>query len=305
VFARDNAERDEIVRTSGPVWGGNEAWYVAGFAVVFGAFPHWYASMASAFYIPLLLILLFFMFRGVSFDFRHKWRSKFYNRFWDWAIFAGSLVPPFLFGMIFADMLRGLPIESAPPHTVDAGFTDVVNVFSVWTGITVVLLCLNLGMARVTNIVGGDLRAHLTKRAQIVNAAAIVGGVVELVLFFNSTTGYTSQLGLSIFLVVVLVAALLVGAWLLYTGKHNQNFWVSVVAMGAFAGLVFTSFHDSLIVGTTGFSLDLTSAASGPNSQFWALWAQTVMLPLMIILSITAYQVIRNHYRDPARDIEY
>jgi cytochrome bd-type quinol oxidase subunit 2 len=305
IFARNDKERDEIVRTSGPVWGGNEAWYVAGFAAMFGAVPHWYASMASAFYIPLLLILIFFMFRGVSFDFRHKWRSKFYNRFWDWAIFAGSLVPPFLFGMIFAGMLRGLPIEAQAPYTINAGFTDVVNGFSIWSGLTVVLLCLNLGMARVTNIVGGDLKQRLSAIARIINLATIIGGGVEIVLFFTLTTGYHGHLDLAVLLVVILVAALLVSAWALKQGRHNANFWSSVVAMAGFSGLVFSSFYQTLIVGTTGFSLSIPVAASGRDSQLWVVLAESTMLPLMIILMIVAYTMIRNHYHEPARDIEY
>jgi cytochrome d oxidase subunit CydB len=272
---------------------------------MFGAFPHWYSSMASAFYIPLLIILLFFMFRGVSFDFRHKWRSKFYNRFWDWAIFAGSLVPPFVFGMIFADMLRGLPIDSTPPYNIASGFGDVVNVFSVWTGLTVVLLCLNLGLARVTNIVSGKLKDHLRVVARVVNLIAIVGGAVEVVLFFNSTTGYQQHNGFAVFLVVVLFLALLAGAWALFHRLHNANFWLSVVAMAAFSGLVFSSFFTNLIVGTNGFNLSIPIAASGHDSQVWVLFAEGMMLPLMIILMITAYQIIRNHYHDPARDIEY
>ncbi|MCT4395408.1 cytochrome d ubiquinol oxidase subunit II, partial [Lacticaseibacillus paracasei] len=89
----DLSKRQQIMKVTGPVWGGNETWAVTAFAVMFAAYPGWYSALTSGYY-PLIFLMLFFLiFRGVSFDYRNQWHSRHYNRFWDWALFIGSLMP--------------------------------------------------------------------------------------------------------------------------------------------------------------------------------------------------------------------
>ena len=151
----DLAKRQQIMKVTGPVWGGNETWAVTAFAVMFAAYPGWYSALTSGYY-PLIFLMLFFLiFRGVAFDYRNQWHSRHYNQFWDWALFVGSLMPPFLLGIVFSSTVSGVPIRNG---FVYAGMGDILTPFSLLGGILVVLLSLNVGLARVIKKVKKTLR---------------------------------------------------------------------------------------------------------------------------------------------------
>src|ERR671939_595685 len=110
VLARDDTERRVMINTIGPVWDGNEVWLLTAGGATFAAFPEWYASLFSGFYLPLLLILVSLIARGVAFEFRGKGHSDRWKRNWDQVIFWGSLLPAVLWGVAFANILRGVPM---------------------------------------------------------------------------------------------------------------------------------------------------------------------------------------------------
>lgn len=97
-LARDDTERRVLINTIAPVWDGNEVWLITAGGAMFAAFPEWYASLFSGFYLPLLLILVALIVRGVAFEYRGKREGRSWRRNWDLAIFFGSLVPAFLWG---------------------------------------------------------------------------------------------------------------------------------------------------------------------------------------------------------------
>src|SRR5213593_1787615 len=108
ILGRNDRERRVVINTIGPVWDGNEVWLLVAGGATFAAFPEWYASLFSGFYLPLLLILVALIIRGVAFEFRGKiddprWRAR-----WDIAIFAGSVVPALLWGVAFGNIVRGV-----------------------------------------------------------------------------------------------------------------------------------------------------------------------------------------------------
>src|SRR5687768_6569341 len=107
LLARDRPERRVLINTVGPVWDGNEVWLLSAGGATFAAFPEWYATLFSGFYLPLLLILVALIARGVALEYRGKSDSK---RGWDRAFFWGSLGPAFLWGVAFANIVRGVPL---------------------------------------------------------------------------------------------------------------------------------------------------------------------------------------------------
>src|SRR5690606_13985809 len=109
-LGKTDLKRRIIINTIGPHWDGNEVWVISAGASIFAAFPEWYATLFSGFYIPLFLILLALIFRGVSFDFRNKNEDIRWRTFWDWSIFAGSLIPAILWGVAFSNFVRGVPL---------------------------------------------------------------------------------------------------------------------------------------------------------------------------------------------------
>ena len=112
VLARNDTERRVMINTIGPVWDGNEVWVLVAGGATFAAFPEWYATLFSGFYLPLLLILLALIVRGLAFEYRHKRPDAAWQAWWDRAIIVGSLVPAFLWGVAFANIVRGVPIDA-------------------------------------------------------------------------------------------------------------------------------------------------------------------------------------------------
>ena len=128
VLGRDRAERRMLMHTIGPVWDANEVWLLVAGGATFAAFPEWYATLFSGFYLALFLILAALIFRGVAFEFRGKDRREQWRAWWDRAIFWGSAVPALLWGVAFANILRGVPI--GPDHEWAGSFFDLLNPYA-------------------------------------------------------------------------------------------------------------------------------------------------------------------------------
>ena len=138
VLGRNNAERRAMINTIGPVWDGNEVWLLTAGGATFAAFPGWYAAMFSAFYLPLLLILVRLIIRGVAFEYRGKRDSARWRAGWDTAIFGGSLIPALLWGVAFGNVLHGIPLNAA--HNYTGNFFSLLNPYSLLGGVTTLSL---------------------------------------------------------------------------------------------------------------------------------------------------------------------
>ena len=140
VIGRSESERRTAINTIAPFWDGNEVWLVVGAAAIFAAFPAWYATWLSALYLGIVLLLVALIARGVSLEWRGKGRSRAWRGGWSLALTAGSIVAPLVLGIALGDLLAGLPIDE------DGAFTgrvwSIFTGFGVWTGLTLVALCL-------------------------------------------------------------------------------------------------------------------------------------------------------------------
>src|SRR6266567_497229 len=116
-IGRTEAERGVLLRTIGPVWDGNEVWLLVAGGATFAAFPEWYATLFSGFYLALLLILVALILRGVAFEYRGKVDDPVWRRRWDVAIVIGSAVPALLWGVAFANIVAGVPIDEDKQFT--------------------------------------------------------------------------------------------------------------------------------------------------------------------------------------------
>ena len=146
---KTEAERRAIVTTLGPLWDGNEVWVLVAGGATFAAFPEWYATLFSGFYLPLLLILVALIVRGVAFEYRSKRSSLTWRKRWDWAIFVGSAVPALLWGVAFANIVRGVPLEPATSDygniVYTGGFFNLLNPYALIGGLTTLTLFLTHG----------------------------------------------------------------------------------------------------------------------------------------------------------------
>lgn len=136
--AKSDTERRQVLNAIGPTWDVNEVWLITAGGAMFAAFPNWYATMFSGYYLALVLMLVALIFRGMGFEFRSKVESSSWRRFWDWAIFAGSFVPALLWGVVLGNTIAGVPIDGQMNYT--GGFFNLLNPYALLGGLCTVSL---------------------------------------------------------------------------------------------------------------------------------------------------------------------
>ena len=172
---QDDAGRRAAINTIGPLWDGNEVWLIVAGAAMFAAFPGWYATMFSGLYLALVLLLASLLVRGVSFEYRGKRDALQWRRTWDVLLTVGSLLAPLLIGVALGDLLHGLPINSHQEYT--GSFWDLLQPYGLFTGITLVLICLLHGATFLGLKTTGDMHeraGRLARRVAPLTAAAVV-----------------------------------------------------------------------------------------------------------------------------------
>src|SRR6516164_5407370 len=179
IVGRDEAGRRMVINTIGPLWDGNEVWLIVAGAAIFAAFPGWYATLFSGFYLALVLLLAALMARGTSFEFRRKRDSARWRRMWDGLLTGGSMLVPLLIGIALGDLLHGLPIDSAQNYT--GSFWDPLQPYGVYTGIALVAICLLHGATFLCLKTTDDMRERSWRVARSVapfTAAAVVAFII-------------------------------------------------------------------------------------------------------------------------------
>src|SRR5512133_1561445 len=132
-LGKTDQKRRMLINTIGPHWDGNEVWLITAGGATFAAFPNWYATLFSGFYLPLFLILMALIVRGVAFEFRSKDDDPRWRSLWDWSIFTGSLVPSLLWGVAFTNLVRGVPIDQNMMYV--GGFFNLLNPYALLGGL--------------------------------------------------------------------------------------------------------------------------------------------------------------------------
>ena len=295
VVGRDERGRRLAIQTIGPLWDGNEVWLIVAAAGTFAAFPGWYATMFSGFYLAFLLLLVALIARGVSFEFYGKRDSARWRRAWDAATTGGSLLAPLLIGVALGNLLHGVPIGTDQEYA--GTFTDLLNPYSLFTGVTVVLLCLLHGASFLTLKTVGELReraVRVGRRIAPVAAAAVLG--------FAVWTQVMAGEGLVALLVeVVAVLAAVAAAWLLGRGRDGRAFAATSLAMAAVVVSIFVNLYPRVMVSTLGSSTDLTvtNTSSAPYSLKVMTVAAAVLFPVVLAYQGWTYYVFRRRVGGP------
>src|SRR5690242_5549126 len=172
VLGRDNRERRLLINTIGPVWDGNEVWVIVAGGATFAAFPEWYATLFSGFYLPLLIILVALIIRGVAFEYRGKRDDDRWRRRWDRCIFAGSLLPAILWGVAFGNIVRGVRLDAN--HEYVGTFFDLLNPYAIVGGLTTLVLFVLHGAVFIALKTDGEMRQRSGALAARMAPVAIV-----------------------------------------------------------------------------------------------------------------------------------
>lgn len=189
ILGKSDTERRVLINTIGPVWDGNEVWLITAGGAMFAAYPGWYASLFSGFYLALFLMLLALIGRGVAFEFRSKLEHPNWRKVWDWVIFTGSLLPPLLWGVALANLLRGVPIDANQNYI--GGFWDLISLYSVVAGASIVLLFLLHGALYLSLKTVGELRVRARLFANRIGAWASLVLLLFVVLSYLETDMFT------------------------------------------------------------------------------------------------------------------
>ncbi len=295
IVGRTDSERRVAIDTIGPWWDGNEVWLIVAGAGTFAAFPGWYATMFSALYLALLVVLAALIARGVAFEFRGKSEDPRWRATWTWCTTLGSLLIPLLLGVGLGDLLVGLPIDSA--HNFTGDFFDLLRPYALWTGLTLLSLCLLHGATflkmRTTDQVRERARALAGPLGWI--SGALVVGFVAWTL---AVTGHADIPGP---VQVLAVLAALAAARLASTDSDGWAFTASALAIAATVGSLFVELYPHVMVSSTSAAYDLTVANTA--SGHYALVVMTVvtvlLFPVVLIYQGWSFHVFRARIKAP------
>ena len=304
LVGRSEPERRLAVSTIGPWWDGNEVWLVVAGAGTFAAFPGWYATMFSALYLALLLVLLGLMARGVALEYATKREGARWRRAWRWALTLGSVLAPFLLGVGLGDLLNGLPIDSSHDFTGD--FFDLLTGYGLWTGLTLLLLCLLHGATFLKLRTTGAVRERARTLARPLGWAAIAA-VIGFVVWTRIVAG-----GRDVPEPVQILAliAVIFAARLTATDHDGWAFTASAIAIAASVGSIFIDLYPNVMVSSTRAAYDLTvhNAASGGYALKVMTIVAAIFLPIVLLYQGWSFHVFRGrlsgsppaHEREPA-----
>jgi cytochrome bd ubiquinol oxidase subunit II len=274
---RDDVERRIAVNSIGPLWDGNEMWLVVAGAATFAAFPSWYATMFSTLYLPLLIVLVALIVRGVSFEFARKIDSPQWRSTWRWSLTIGSLLVPLLLGTALGDLLHGLPIDSAHNYTGD--FFGLLVPFGLYTGVTLTVLSLFLGAAYLCLKTTGELHRRVATLSSRL-------GWLAAVVTFGWLTWIHVGLGVG-FLpnpFQVLALAAVVGA-AMFAESHSEGwaFAAAATAIGSVVGSLFFELFPRVMVSsaTTAYNLTVSNSAS-----------PSYTLKVMTVVAVVSFPVV-------------
>jgi cytochrome d ubiquinol oxidase subunit II len=302
---RDEDERTAMLETVGPVWDGNEVWLVVAAGATFAAFPAWYATMFSGFYLALLLILVLLIVRVVSFEWRSKSDSARWRAVWMWLNTAGSVGVPFLWGVVLAALLHGVPLNSSGDFSGSVG--DVVSGYTVFAGIALVLLCACHGAAFLSIETSGDLRERSSAAARrLCVPAAIVGAlfVIWTVFVADDVNDRGALPAIPAALCVVALAGVVV---LVAVRRSGWAFAATAAAIGLTLATLFTSLYPRVLVSSPDFghSLTIDNAAAAHYPLVVITVAAGVLVPVVLLYQGWTYRVLRRRLRvtPPPREI--
>ncbi|QKW28378.1 cytochrome d ubiquinol oxidase subunit II [Streptomyces seoulensis] len=288
LLARDRPEKRVLINTIGPVWDGNEVWLLSAGGATFAAFPEWYATLFSGFYLPLLAILVCLIVRGVAFEYRAKRPEENWQRNWETAIFWCSLIPAFLWGVAFGNIVHGVKIDKNFEYV--GGIGDLLHPYALLGGLVTLTLFTFHGAVFTALKTVGDIRERARGLALKVGLVTAVVALAFL-LWTQADTGN----GRSLVALVVAVAALVAALVANQLGREGWSFGLSGVTIVAAVAMLFLSLFPNVMPSTldASWSLTVTNASSSPYTLKIMTWCAGIATPLVLLYQGWTYWVFR------------
>jgi cytochrome d ubiquinol oxidase subunit II len=305
ILGKGDLKRRVIINTIGPHWDGNEVWLVTAGGAMFAAFPNWYATLFSGFYLPLFLILVALIARGVAFEFRSKDESPRWRKTWDWAIFVGSLVPTLLWGVAFTNFVRGVPIDQEMNYV--GGFFNLLSPYALLGGIVAVLGFTLHGAIFLSLKTMGELSeaaGRIARKLWAPTLAALLLYVIATYFF----TDVLQQLGVNPGIIPIgAVLSMLAAGYFIYNGRSGWAFTMTAVTIIFAVTSMFTVLYPRVLVSSLDpqFSLTIYNAASSPYTLRVMTIIALVFLPFVLGYQAWAYWVFRKRVGEKAEELHY
>jgi cytochrome d ubiquinol oxidase subunit II len=287
-LGRDDTDRRVLINTIGPVWDLNETWVIVAGAFMFAAFPEWYATLFSGFYLLMLLILLSLIARGVSFEYRHQRPEASWRRRFDLMIVVGSVVPAFVWGLVFANVVQGVPLDAG--HDYTGTLLDLLGPYALLGGLTTLLLFFTHGVVFVTLKTEGAIR----ERARRLGVRAGAVTIVVAASFLALTTlmhGTLASTALSVVAAVSLIASFVANL----RGREVRSFGLMAVTIALAVASLFAALFPAVMPASNdpANSLTIANASSSTYTLTIMSWVALVFVPLILGYQGFTYWIFR------------
>lgn len=291
-IGKDNTDRRVLINTIGPVWDLNETWLIVAGAALFAAFPVWYGTLFSGFYLALLVILLALIVRGVSFEYRHQGKGTRWTSWFDWMIVVGSALPALLWGVAFANIIQGVPIDEAGNYA--GTFFTLLNPYALLGGATTLMLFFTHGVIFVTLKTDGELKA---RAKALVTKSTVVTVVVAASFLVWTAWQHWDIAHLPVLLALSAAAAVsLVAAWVLnMVGREGWAFSTMALTIVFAVGSILAALYPNVMPSSIdpAYSLTIENASSTEYTLTVMTWIAVFALPLVLLYQGWTYWVFR------------
>ena len=293
VLGKNEQERRAMLTTLGPVWDGNEVWLLVAGGATFAAFPEWYATLFSGFYLPLLLILVALIIRGVAFEYRSKRSSLTWRKRWDAAIVVGSFLPALLWGVAFANIVRGVPMKQGEfgNSLYDGGFFNLLNPYALIGGLTTLTLFMTHGAIFLALKTDGDLRVRANK---VAGQVGLVATVLAVVFLLWTQLAYSDK-AWTWALVVVAAVCWLAGLAMNRAGREGWSFIFSAITLAGAVAYLFSVLYPNVMPASNDPALSLTiwNASSTDYTLKIMTVVAVIFTPIVLAYQSWTYWVFR------------
>lgn len=304
-LGKTDTQRRTIINTIGPHWDGNEVWLIAAGGATFAAFPNWYATLFSGFYLPLFLVLVGLIIRGVAFEFRSKDDNRLWRNLWDWCIFAGSLLASILFPITLSNLVRGVPINADMQYV--GGFFNLLNPYSLLAALTFTLLFILHGATFLSIKTDGEIE-H--KARQLVRWLWLLVTLILIIFLITSfvITNVRQNLNvLTILFPLLGVFAVLTAGYFLRKEQFGRLFITTCLTIAFLVLTIFIFLYPSVMVSSLNpeWSLTIQNAASSFTTLRLMTIVTVIFLPIVLLYQAWTYWVFRKRVTSDAEKLTY
>lgn len=299
-LGKNDEERRTIVASIGPFWDGNEVWLLTAGGAIFAAFPNWYATLFSGFYLALVFMLVALIVRGVAFEFRNRDARPAWRAFWDWMIFTGSALPGFLWGVAISNIILGVPIDAHMNYV--GGFWNLLNPYALLGGLAFVALFILHGSIFLNLKLEGELleRAHRAASRFWLPAVVLVLLYVVIGYFVTDVFG---RLGVDPGIAALGAgAALLSAGWFVAARRSGWAFLMTGLTIALSTLAIFQGLFPRVMISSLNPAWNLTvyNASSSPYTLTVMSWLAIGFVPVVLAYQAWNYWVFRKRLGKPS-----